>query len=88
MKRHYTNNRYLEAVQERVIIFDGAMGTGLQAKNLTAEHYGGERYLGCFDYLSISYPQVVEDIHRSFLEIGVDVVQTNTFRANSITLNE
>jgi len=88
MKRHYTNTRYLEAVQERVIIFDGAMGTGLQAKNLTAEHYGGERYLGCFDYLSISYPQVVEDIHRSFLEVGVDVVQTNTFRANSITLNE
>jgi len=88
MNRDYTNKRYLEAVLERVIIFDGAMGTGLQSKNLTAEHYGGERYLGCFDYLVISYPQAVEDIHRSYLEVGVDVVQTNTFRANSITLND
>jgi len=64
------------------------MGTGLQAKNLTAEHFGGKRYLGCFDYLIISYPQAVEEIHRSYLEVGVDVVQTNTFRANSITLND
>ena len=88
MERKYTNRRYLDAIKDRVLIFDGAMGTNLQIQNLTAEHFGGEKYLGCNDYLVITYPQAVEDVHRSFLEVGVDVVETNTFRANHITLSE
>ena len=56
MDRKYTNRRYLDALQERVLIFDGAMGTSLQKQNLTAEHFGGEQYNGCNDYLVISYP--------------------------------
>ncbi|MCX7608766.1 MAG: homocysteine S-methyltransferase family protein, partial [Anaerolineales bacterium] len=87
-KRKYTNRRYLDALAERVLIFDGAMGTNLQKQNLTAEHFGGEQYNGCNDYLVISYPQAVEKIHRSFLEVGVDVIETNTFRSNRITLAE
>ena len=88
MTRTYTNRRYLDALQERVLIFDGAMGTSLQNQNLTAEHFGGEQYNGCNDYLVITYPQAVEKVHRSFFEVGVDVVETDTFRANRLTLGE
>lgn len=88
MSRKYTNRRYLDALQDRVLIFDGAMGTSLQNQNLTAEHFGGEQYNGCNDYLVISYPQAVEQVHRSFLEVGVDVIETDTFRSNRITLGE
>jgi len=88
MKRIYTNRRYLDALRERILIFDGAMGTNLQKMNLTAQEFGGEQYNGCNDYLVISYPQAVESIHRAFLEVGVDVIETDTFRSNRITLAE
>ncbi len=88
MQRTYTNRRYLDALEKRVLVFDGAMGTSLQKMNLTAEHFGGEKTLGCNDYLVITYPQAVERVHRSFLEVGVDVIETNTFRSNRITLTE
>ena len=88
MDLKYTNRRYLDALQERVLIFDGAMGTNLQAQHLTAAHFGGEQFNGCNDYLVISFPQAVEKVHRAFLEAGVDVLETNTFRSNRITLAE
>lgn len=88
MKRKYTNRRYLDALQERIIIFDGAMGTSIQSQNLGPAEFGGEQYNGCNDYLVISYPQAVEKVHRSFLDVGVDVIETDTFRANRITLGE
>lgn len=88
MMRTYTNRRFLDALQQYVLIFDGAMGTSLQAQHLTAGHFGGEQYNGCNDYLVISYPQAVEQVHRAFLQAGVDVLETNTFRSNRITLGE
>ncbi|TLN04131.1 methionine synthase, partial [bacterium] len=88
MKRTYTNPRYLDALKEKVLIFDGAMGTSLQRQNLTALEFGGERTVGCNDYLVISHPQAVEIVHRSFLDVGVDVIETCTFRSNRITLSE
>ncbi|MCK6582605.1 MAG: methionine synthase [Anaerolineales bacterium] len=87
-QRKYTNRRYLDALEKKVLVFDGAMGTSLQVQNLTAEHFGGEQYNGCNDYLVISYPQAVEKVHRSFLEVGVDVLETDTFRSNRITMAE
>jgi 5-methyltetrahydrofolate--homocysteine methyltransferase len=87
-KRKYTNRKYLDALEKKVLVFDGAMGTSLQVQNLTAEHFGGEQYNGCNDYLVISYPEAVERVHRSFLEVGVDVLETNTFRSNRITMTE
>jgi len=86
--RKYTNRRYLDALEKKVLVFDGAMGTSLQVQNLTAEHFGGEQYNGCNDYLVISYPEAVEKVHRSFLEVGVDVLETDTFRSNRITMKE
>ncbi|HNN12782.1 MAG TPA: homocysteine S-methyltransferase family protein, partial [Anaerolineales bacterium] len=88
MNRKYTNRRYLDALEKKVLVFDGAMGTSLQNQNLSAEHFGGEQYNGCNDYLVISYPQAVEKVHRSFMEAGVDVLETDTFRSNRITMKE
>ncbi|MEE9508225.1 MAG: homocysteine S-methyltransferase family protein, partial [Anaerolineales bacterium] len=87
-ERPYTNRSYLDALETRVLIFDGAMGTSLQAMDLEAEDYGGEGHFGCIDYLVLTRPDVVEQVHRSFLEVGSDVLETNTFRANRLTLNE
>lgn len=88
MVRKVPPSRYLDVLQERVVIFDGAMGTNLQAQRLGAAHFGGERTFGCNDYLNLTYPEAVEKVHRGFLEAGVDVLETNTFRANRITLAE
>src|SRR5512136_66800 len=87
-ERKYTNRRYLDALEKKVLVFDGAMGTSLQAQNLDAGHFGGEQHNGCNDYLVISFPEAVEKVHRSFLEVGVDVIETDTFRANRITMTE
>jgi 5-methyltetrahydrofolate--homocysteine methyltransferase len=84
----YTNRRYLDALEKQVLVFDGAMGTSLQNQNLTATEFGGEQFNGCNDYLVISYPEAVEKVHRSFLDVGVDVLETNSFRANRITMKE
>ncbi len=88
LKEPYTNNRYLDALKERVLVFDGAMGTSLQAMDLTADHFGGEELVGCNDVLVLNYPQAVQEVHRSFLEAGADVLETNTFRSNVLTLAE
>lgn len=88
MNRKFTNRRYLDALLDRVIIFDGAMGTNLQKMALGPAEFGGEKLVGCNDYLVISYPQAVEQVHRSFLEVGVDVIETDSFRSNRLTLGE
>ncbi|KPL70068.1 methionine synthase [Ornatilinea apprima] len=88
MERKYTNRRYLDRMKDHVLVFDGAMGTSLQNFNLTAADFGGEKLEGCNDFLVISKPAVVEAVHRSFLEVGVDVIETDTFRSNRLTLSE
>ncbi len=82
------NLRYLEAIRDHVLIFDGAMGTSIQRYKLTAEDFGGEQFNGCNDYLVITRPDVIEAIHASFLEVGSEVLETNTFRSNRLTLGE
>ncbi len=82
------HNRYLTALNERVLIYDGAMGTSLQRFNLTASDFGGEKLWGCNDHLVISKPGVVADVHDSFLAVGADVLETCTFRANRLTMRE
>jgi len=79
---------YLAAMQERVLVMDGAMGTNLATQHLTSRHFGGEQFNGCNDYLSVTYPQAVEKVHRSFLDTGVDIIESNTFRSNRQTLAE
>ncbi|MCB2209653.1 methionine synthase [bacterium] len=86
--KSFTNRRYLDALDSRVLLFDGAMGTNLDRQNLTAEDFGGERTVGCNDVLVLTKPSAVEKVHRSFLEAGSDVIETDTFRSNRLTLTE
>jgi 5-methyltetrahydrofolate--homocysteine methyltransferase len=79
---------YLEAVRSGVVIFDGATGTNLQRRGLGIEDYGGPQFDGCVDILSVTRPDVIADLHRSFLDVGVDVVETNSFGAFAIPLAE
>jgi 5-methyltetrahydrofolate--homocysteine methyltransferase len=79
---------FLHCLQERVIVFDGAMGSSLQAQNLTAADFGGPELEGCNEMLVLTKPEAVERVHRGFLEVGADVVETNTFGATSIVLAE
>jgi len=79
---------YLEAVRNRVVIFDGATGTTLQRSGLGPDDFGGPAFEGCNELLNVTRPDVIEEFHRSFLAVGVDVVETNTFGAFSVPLGE
>ena len=79
---------HLHSPERPVIVFDGAMGSSLQTQNLTAEDFGGAQYEGCNEYLIVTKPDAVEKVHRSFLEAGADVIETDTFGAASIVLAE
>ncbi len=77
-----------ESLRERILVFDGATGTAIQAHNLTAEDFGGAHLDGCNENLVFTRPDVVLDIHRGYLTAGADIIETNTFGATSIVLAE
>ena len=79
---------YLDMLRDRVLFFDGGMGTQVQARELSAEDYGGKRWDGCIDYLSLTRPDVVESIHAAYFDAGADVVETNSFQASRTRLEE
>ncbi len=79
---------YLDAVRERVVVFDGATGTNLQLRGLTADDFGGPALEGCNEVLVATRPEVVAELHASFLEVGCDVVETDTFGAFAVPLGE
>jgi 5-methyltetrahydrofolate--homocysteine methyltransferase len=81
-------NPYLDALARRVLVFDGAMGTAVMAMELGADAYGGERYAGCNEALVLFRPDVVSQIHRGYLEAGADVLETDTFTASRLKLDE
>lgn len=75
-----------ERLKSHILVLDGAMGTMLQNANLTAVDFGGENYEGCNEYLNITVPNVIEDIHEAYLHSGADIIETNTFGATNIVL--
>ncbi len=77
-----------EQLQKRILIMDGAMGTMLQNANLSPEDFGGEEYDGCNEYLNITRPDVLDRIHREYLEAGADIISTNTFGGAPIVLDD
>ena len=79
---------YLNRDEKPLIIFDGGTGTSFQNLNLTANDFGGKELEGCNENLVLSSPEVVEKVHNSFLEAGCHVIETNTFGASSIVLDE
>ena len=81
-----------QSVQERVLVLDGAMGTMIQRYNLTEADFRGTRFAGLpgqmkgnNDMLCLTRPDVVQDIHRKYLEAGADIIETNTFNATSVS---
>lgn len=75
-------------LQQKILVLDGAMGTMIQEADLTAEDFGGETYEGCNEYLVKTRPDVVEAIHAAYFEAGADIVETNTFGATPVVLDE
>ncbi len=77
---------FLKAVRERVVIYDGAMGTNIQKRNPTLDDYWGKE--NCSEVLVLSRPDIIRDIHTDFLRVGCDVVETDTFQAMRVVLSE
>ncbi|NOZ11940.1 MAG: methionine synthase [Gammaproteobacteria bacterium] len=92
------NNRialFKQALKERILILDGAMGTMIQRHKLEEEDYRGERFKdwscslkGNNDLLSLTQPQIIKDIHLAYLDAGADIIETNTFSANAISMED
>jgi len=78
----------MEAVAERVVVYDGATGTWIQEQDLSLDDYGGPAFEGCTDILGVTRPDVVAALHSAYFEVGADVVETNTFGAFAVPLGE
>jgi 5-methyltetrahydrofolate--homocysteine methyltransferase len=86
-------NKITEALQERILIIDGATGTMIQSFNLQEKDFRGNTFKsclknlkGCNDLLCITRPDVVKSIHEQYLSAGADIIETNSFNATSIAL--
>jgi 5-methyltetrahydrofolate--homocysteine methyltransferase len=79
---------YIDTLSRQVVVFDGATGTWLQTQNLIADDFGGPDLEGCNEILNITRPDVVESLHRAYLDVGAGVVETNTFGAFGAPLGE
>ncbi len=77
-----------ELLRRRILVLDGATGTALASRGLTAADYGGEALFGCHEALVLARPDVVLDLHASYLEAGADIVETDTFGATAVVLAE
>ena len=86
--RPKADDPYLAALSERVLIFDGATGTNLQLRHLSADDFGGANLEGCNEILVATRPDVVESLHRSFFDVGVDAIETDSFGSFSVVLSE
>src|SRR5437016_7537561 len=83
-------------MRERIVVLDGAMGTMIQRYKLSEADYRGERFVhwkgkdlkGSLELLNITQPQVIEEIHRNYLQAGADIVETNTFSGTTIGLHD
>ncbi len=86
-KKETFKTRLLD-LEKPPVVFDGATGTSLQKLKLDANDFGGVELEGCNENLVITRPDVVKSIHKEFLEAGCDVIETNSFGASSIVLEE
>ena len=82
------SKKILDLLKEKIVVFDGAMGTNLMAQDLTLEDFGGANFENCSENLIYTRPDAVLNVHRAFLEAGSDVIETNTFGGNTIVLQE
>ncbi|HSG41000.1 MAG TPA: homocysteine S-methyltransferase family protein, partial [Thermoanaerobaculia bacterium] len=78
----------LAALDQRVLVLDGATGTALQGVTLTADDFGGPELEGCNENLCITRPDVVDGVHEGYLSVGCDIVETNSFGGTPLVLGE
>lgn len=81
-------SRFLDLLNEKVIVFDGAMGTFLQSLNLSIDDWGGPNFENCSENLLYTRPDAIETVHKNFLDIGCDVIETNSFGGSEVVLTE
>jgi 5-methyltetrahydrofolate--homocysteine methyltransferase len=81
-------SEFLKTLNERIVVFDGAMGTNLQVQNLSLDDFGGLRFEGCNENLLVTRPDAVEKVHAGFLEVGCDVIETNSFNGTPVDFAE
>lgn len=79
---------FLELLKEKIIVFDGAMGSNLQALNLTIDDWGGPNFENCSENLLYTRPDAIEKVHTDFLDVGCDVIETNSFGGSEVVLVE
>ncbi|MGH7275677.1 MAG: homocysteine S-methyltransferase family protein, partial [Candidatus Rokuibacteriota bacterium] len=77
-----------DALRERILVLDGAMGTMIQAAGLSATDFGGPQYEGCNEHLSLTRPDVIRGIHAAYLAAGAEIISTNTFGCAPYVLGE
>ncbi|PYT01042.1 MAG: methionine synthase [Acidobacteria bacterium] len=81
-------SKFLDLLKEKIIVFDGAMGSNLQALNLTIDDWGGPNFENCSENLLYTRPDAIEKVHTSFLDVGCDVIETNSFGGSEVVLTE
>ncbi len=81
-------HKIIDALSHKILVLDGAMGTAIQDRNLSANDFGGEAYEGCNEHLVLSKPTLIEEIHESYLKAGCDIIETNTFGGTPLVLEE
>ena len=81
-------SRYLDLVNEKVVVYDGAFGTYVQTLGLGPDDFGGDHFEGCNELLVVTRPDVIATMHDEFFKVGVDVVETATFGAFAVPLAE
>ena len=81
-------SRYLDLVNEKVVVYDGAFGTYVQTLGLGPDDFGGEAYEGCNELLVVTRPDVIAAMHDAFFQVGVDVVETASFGSFAVPLGE
>ncbi len=81
-------SRYLDLIKEKVVVFDGAFGTYVQALDLSPDDFGGEAFEGCNEILVVTRPDVIATMHDEFFKIGADIVETASFGSFAVPLNE
>ncbi|WP_442595777.1 methionine synthase [Neobacillus sp. D3-1R] len=79
---------FTDQLNKKILIMDGAMGTMLQRANLSPDDFGGEAFDGCNENLNLTAPHVIQYIHEEYLKAGADIIETNTFGATSLVLDE
>jgi 5-methyltetrahydrofolate--homocysteine methyltransferase len=80
--------KFLDLLKEKIVVFDGAMGSNLQGQNLSIEDWGGANFENCSENLLYTKPEAIEKVHVGFLEVGCDVIETNSFGGSEVVLQE